>query len=111
MKQVSVEGEELFTRLVSWELLGDTETDPKATLRSASDEDLQIVMHNIESDRHLVEFMAVKMVRLELMYREQLLDGDWEVRREGSSVTVTYAYVPKKPLQRIFAVISVGELR
>jgi len=109
VKQVSTEGEELFAELVAWELLGDTEVDPKAVLRSASDEDLQTVAANVHGDKKLKDFLIVRMVELELLFREQLLGEDWTVVRNGNCVTLSFNPATVAP-QPSLTVISTGVL-
>lgn len=93
MKKVSPAGEELFSQIVSWELLGATDLNPKELLRSASTEDLYIVMENLSRDQRAREFLVAKMVDAEVLHREGLLIGDWEVSVSGRRANLRYTPV------------------
>lgn len=92
MKRISESGEDLFTQLIAWEMLGRVDLDPQLLLRQVSLADLSVVAATIEErgDR-LKDFVSTTLVGLELKYRRGALEGDWQVKREGQCVQLRYS--------------------
>ena len=85
MTHVTEPSQELFTKLVAWELLGVEDDDPKALLRQVPLSDLSLVAKNIQDIPDADQFVSTTMVSLELGYRLGK-NTDWSWEREGVTV-------------------------
>lgn len=87
---ISAHAESAIQLLVSWELLGISDIDPKQVLREVPLEDLLVIRENIlrQGDG---EFLSTQMVGLEVSYRHGLLRDDWALTQSGKSVSLRYS--------------------
>jgi hypothetical protein len=104
---ISPHGQDVVRLLVAWELLGAEDIDPKQLLREMAIDDLFLVRENslLAEDE---DFLSIKMVGLEVMYRSGLLVGDWDVFQEGDLVTLSYTTVRQGHVLTTDAVRSGG---
>lgn len=86
MQFVSEVGERLMFKLISWELLGREDFDPKALLRALPLADLDILVKNIGPENE--GFLSTGMVKAEMLYRLGRIRGDWAVSRDGAQYTL-----------------------
>jgi hypothetical protein len=94
MKQVSEQAEEVLSQLVAWEMLGREDIDPKPLLRQVPLADLSIVLANIGQGGFPFDTsVSLRLVYLEHAYRTGKLEGDYELERKGSDVTL---HIPLK---------------
>ena len=109
MSRVSERGEELFTQLVAWEMLGREDLDPQVLLRQVSFTDLCVAVASLKRDEERAEqFVSTLMVRLELQYRHGDLDGDWKVERDGSKVQLHYSPRGHMSVQASRNIVGIG---
>ena len=81
MNYISEVGEGIMFKLVSWELLGRDDHDPKRLLRALPLPDLVTAVKNTRALRNQGEFLSVNLVKAEMMYRMGHLKDDWSVDR------------------------------
>jgi hypothetical protein len=87
MSTVSELSQDLFSDLVTWELLGDADIDPKTVLRQVPLSDLSVVR-----SRKLPECVCTTLIDLEWQYRVGQV-RDWTCTRCGDKVKITYDVV------------------
>ena len=103
MRTVSDGAEDLLAKLVAWELLGRDDFDPKDLLRKVPLPDLILVQTNINDQSDEVkEFVCVRMLEAELLFRSGFLTTDWSFYRCGTCVNICYDTKGRTPQHQFF---------
>lgn len=95
-----------------WECL-EGEGDPKLILRQVSLPELSVLVVNIDhGEGRLVptldKFVVVQMIKVEMMYRKGLVDGDWTFLRLGNKINLRYSLIPHKLTETFHEIEPVG---
>lgn len=89
MQIISEEGQDLISRLIMWEMLGQEDVDPKVLLRQMSLADLSILAENLsDEDAFAMGSASARLVLLEMHYRMGRLADDWDLQRDGKELTL-----------------------
>jgi hypothetical protein len=111
----SEEIESKLCDLVMWECMEATHVDPKFTLRTMELRDLSVLLKNVEEpdefgrrSPRIDEFVVIKMVKVEMMYRTGRLKGDWTFLRLGDRINLRYSMISNEVVNNFHQLESVG---
>lgn len=107
---LDMETENTFAQLVSWELLGRDDVNPKVLLRSIPFAQLCVVAKSVADQGRPPkdQFISEVMVFLEMDYRTGRLEGDWSYERSRDCVQLVFARKGSPPSSIVLMLVPEG---